>query len=76
MKATVSEKGQVTIPKSLRDRLGIRAGQMLDFEERDGTLVARKAGSADPVAEVYGSLKLGEPIDNFVRRIRGPHARR
>jgi len=49
---------------------------MLDFEERDGTLVARKAGSADPVAEVYGSLKLGEPIDDFVRRIRGPHARR
>src|SRR5450759_5210080 len=36
MKATVSEKGQVTIPKRLRERLGIRAGQMLDFEEPDG----------------------------------------
>jgi len=34
--------------------------------------VARKAGLADPVAEVYGSLKLGEPIDEFVRRVRGP----
>jgi antitoxin PrlF len=76
MKATVSEKGQVTIPKRLRERLGIRAGQMLDFEERKGELVARKAGSADPVAEVYGSLKLGEPIDEFVRRVRGPHPRR
>ena len=76
MKATVSEKGQVTIPKRLRERLGIRAGQTLDFEERDGTLVARKAGPADPVAEVYGSLKLGEPIDDFVRRIRGLRARR
>jgi antitoxin PrlF len=76
MKATVSEKGEVTIPKRLRERLGIRAGQMLDFEERDGILVARKAGSDDPVGEVYGSLKLGEPIDDFVRRIRGPHARR
>jgi len=76
MKATVSEKGQVTIPKRLRERLGIRAGQLLDFEEREGALVARKAGSADPVAEVYGSLNLGEPIDDFVRRIRGPRARR
>jgi antitoxin PrlF len=76
MKATVSEKGQVTIPKRLRERLGIRAGEMLDFEEHDGALVARKAGSSDPVAEVYGTLKLGEPIDEFVRRIRGPHARR
>jgi antitoxin PrlF len=76
MKVTVSEKGQVTIPKRLRERLGIRAGEMLDFEERDGELVARKAGSADPVAEVYGTLKLGEPIDEFVRQIRGPHASR
>src|SRR5450759_5210081 len=49
MKATVSEQGQVTIPKRLRERLGIRARHTLAFEERDGTLVARKAGSADPV---------------------------
>jgi AbrB family looped-hinge helix DNA binding protein len=76
MKATVSEKGQVTIPKRLRERLGIRAGELLDFEEREGELVARKAGSADPVAEVYGSLKLGEPVDAFVRRVRGPNPRR
>jgi antitoxin PrlF len=76
MKATVSEKGQVTIPKRLRERMGIRAGQMLDFEERDGALIGRKAGSTDPVADAYGTLKLGEPIDDFVRRIRGPRARR
>jgi AbrB family looped-hinge helix DNA binding protein len=36
MKSTVSEKGQVTIPKPLREKLGIRAGQVLDFETRDG----------------------------------------
>lgn len=76
MRVTVSEKGQVTIPKRLRERLGIRAGEMLDFEEREGELVARKASSADPVAEVYGILKLGEPIDAFVRRVRGPRPRR
>ncbi len=75
MKATVSEKGQVTIPKRLRERLGIRAGQLLDFEESEGVLVARKAGSADPVGEIYGSLNLGEPVDDFVRRVRGPHPR-
>jgi antitoxin PrlF len=73
MKATVSKKGQITIPKRLRERLGIRAGETLDFEEREGGLVAREAGSADPVAEVYGSLKLCEPIDEFVRRVRGPN---
>jgi hypothetical protein len=30
MNAVVSEKGQVTIPKAIRDRLGIRPGQVLD----------------------------------------------
>ena len=29
MKARVSEKGQVTIPKKLRERLGIRPGEVL-----------------------------------------------
>src|SRR5205823_13428010 len=49
MKSTVSEKGQVTIPKALRDRLGIRAGAVLDFEEEDGRLVAKKVNPVDPV---------------------------
>jgi AbrB family looped-hinge helix DNA binding protein len=43
MKAIVREKGQVTIPKELRDRLGIRTGQTLDFKAEDGKLIAVKA---------------------------------
>ncbi len=72
MKATVSEKGQVTIPKRLRERLGIRPGELLDFEEEAGRLVARKMGSHDAVAEVYGSLKLSGSVDAFVQSLRGP----
>ena len=36
MKALVSEKSQVTIPKSLRVSLDIKPGTQLDFEEKDG----------------------------------------
>ena len=75
MKARVSEKGQVTIPKRLRDRLGIRAGEFLDFDEEKGRLVARKSSSRDAVSEVYGSLSLGEPVDEFIDRLRGPGPR-
>jgi len=32
MAATVTSKGQVTIPKKVRDFLGIRAGSSVDFE--------------------------------------------
>jgi len=71
MKAIVSEKGQVTIPKPLRERLGIRPGEVLDFEEEAGRLIARKATPVDPVDAVYGILQLGEPVDHFVDRIRG-----
>ena len=72
MKATVSQKGQITIPKRIRDRLGIRPGEVLDFDEEGGRLVARKAGGRDRVAELYGSLALDEPVDEFVSRLRGP----
>ena len=72
MKSVVSEKGQVTIPKRLRDRLGIRAGEVLDFEEEEGRLVARKASAVDPVDAVYGVLVLGVSTDEILDQLRGP----
>ncbi|MGH2406736.1 MAG: AbrB/MazE/SpoVT family DNA-binding domain-containing protein [Candidatus Limnocylindrales bacterium] len=71
MKATVSEKGQVTIPKYLRDRLGIRPGQVLDFEEERGRLVARKAVARDRLDEVYGMLRGLGRTDDLIRDLRG-----
>ncbi len=71
MKATVSEKGQVTIPKALRTKLGIRPGAVLDFEADRGRLIARKADASNPVDDVWGTLDLGEPVDDFIERIRG-----
>ncbi len=71
MKSTVSEKGQVTIPKRLRERLGIRAGETLEFEEDDGRLVATKASERDPVSEVYGILQLEGGTDAFLDDLRG-----
>ncbi|MHB8347421.1 MAG: AbrB/MazE/SpoVT family DNA-binding domain-containing protein [Acidiferrobacterales bacterium] len=32
MLATVTDKGQVTVPKALRDKMGIVPGSKLDFE--------------------------------------------
>ena len=72
MKAVVSEKGQVTIPKQVRDRLGIVPGQELDFTEEDGRLVARKVQDRDPVTAVYGILTLPSGSDALVDELRGP----
>jgi len=53
--STLTSKGQVTIPKNVRDRLHLRTGDKLDFRvEEDGTIrvypIARK------VSEVFGLL--------------------
>ena len=71
MKATVSEKGQVTIPSKLRRKLGIEPGAILEFEAERGRLVGRKASARNPVDDVWGTLTLDEPVDTFVERIRG-----
>ncbi|MGZ6258900.1 MAG: AbrB/MazE/SpoVT family DNA-binding domain-containing protein [Candidatus Limnocylindrales bacterium] len=72
MKSVVSEKGQVTIPKAVRDRLGIRPGQVLDFEAEGGRLIASKAQAQDPVDALYGIIKLDRPTDRLIEQLRGP----
>lgn len=71
MKATVAERGQVTIPKALRKKLGIQPGAVLDFHDEQGRLVAVKTSVDDPVARVYGILKLGKKTDALMRELRG-----
>jgi AbrB family looped-hinge helix DNA binding protein len=73
MKATVGERGQVTIPKALRESLGIRPGQRLEFHEEDGRLVATKGVPEDDLmAAAYGILRLPDAVDALLHEMRGP----
>ena len=72
MKSRVTERGQITIPKGLRERLGIRPGQIMEFEAEDGRLVATKADQLDPVSAVYGILGDGGSTDEYIDEVRGP----
>lgn len=71
MKAIVSEKGQITIPKVLRECLGLGPGQVFDFRERKGRLIAEKLPLQDTVSSVYGILRLGRRMDTLMRELRG-----
>ncbi|CAN5679222.1 hypothetical protein BH24CHL8_BH24CHL8_06400 [soil metagenome] len=44
---------------------------MIEFEADRGRLIGRKAGSRDVIDELYGSLKMDEPVDEYIERIRG-----
>lgn len=72
MKTTISEKGQITIPKPLRVRLGLRKGHVLDVREERGRLVMTKRSSQDPFEKYFGILKLGRRTDEIIEELRGP----
>jgi len=71
MKAILSEKGQITIPKPLRERLGLHAGQILEFQEEEGKLIATKSPSSDPVDAVFGILKTKRKTNQIMKVLRG-----
>ena len=72
MKTTVSEKGQITIPKPLRVRLGIRRGQVLEVHEDRGRLVmSKQTAPKDAIDQVYGILKLDRSTDEIIDELRG-----
>jgi len=79
MATTVTSKGQVTIPKEVRELLGITAGSSVTFEvAEDGRVLLRKAGSrgraARPVsrfAKLRGSATAGLSTDEIMALTRG-----
>ena len=51
MATNVTTKGQVTIPKPIRDRMGIRPGNAVEFElTPDGRVVLVKVGGEPRVS--------------------------
>lgn len=52
MSTTMTVKGQVTIPKHLRDHLGLRAGDQVDFVfAEDGSVRLQPNGAKKPRAK-------------------------
>jgi len=72
MKTRVSERGQVTIPKKIRKRLGIRPGQVLEVDEERGRVVMSKIVQEDVFERLTGILKLDKTTDELIDEMRGP----
>lgn len=77
----VTEKGQVTIPKAIRDRLGIGPGSEVDFVERESAVILEKRDAphdpdmsfeewADSVAGTFDTM--GMDGKAYVDWLRGP----
>ncbi|NMB24626.1 MAG: AbrB/MazE/SpoVT family DNA-binding domain-containing protein [Firmicutes bacterium] len=72
-RARVTSKGQVTIPKDVRDKLGLRQGDELVFRETSEGYVIQKEILVSPFDKYVGKLGhlQGEDVDDLVREMRG-----
>ena len=74
MTSTISAKGQITVPKAVRNKLGLRPGARVEFELTAEGVLLRKGqrGGVRAVDRVLGILKREAPTDSLVDDMRGP----
>ena len=70
----ITEKGQVTIPKPIRERYGLYPGTEIRFVERERRVVVEKAQATDAWQRYRGFLKLRRRTDEVMRLLRGSHS--
>lgn len=76
VRATVTSKGQITLPKSVRDHLGLRPGDGVVFRVEGGRAVLAKTPD---LLELAGAVdvpagKRGTPWDEVRRKTRHDRA--
>ena len=68
----VSERGQVTIPKILRDRFGIYKNVEIEMlPTKEGILIQKRSRKRHPVDSVYGILNRPSDTDTYIEKVRG-----
>jgi AbrB family looped-hinge helix DNA binding protein len=75
MKATLTSKGQITLPVAIRRRLGLQAGDVLEFDESVPYIKANKPFSREQMRSVVGRGKdrsPARPSSEWVEELRGP----
>ena len=68
----ISERGQITIPKSLRERFGMTHNVEVEITPTDrGLLIEKRTTEEHPVERIYGILGQGGNSDDYIEEIRG-----
>jgi antitoxin PrlF len=76
--STVTSKGQITLPKVIRDRLGVRPGDRVVFLEREDGEIVVEAATVD-LRELRGCLptsRSGVTVEDMNRAVRRGGTRR
>lgn len=72
--ATLTSKGQITIPQEIRERLGVEKGDKIEFVTEGGVTYIRPARDQLNPFEAYvgalGAFDDVEAVNNWVRELR------
>jgi AbrB family looped-hinge helix DNA binding protein len=74
MKATITSKGQVTIPHRVRRKLNLKPGDVLDFDETSPFVLARPAFDEKKMRFALGCLqgRMDKTSAEWLEEARGP----
>ena len=77
MKATITSKGQITIPKAIRERLNLHPGDVLEFDEDAPVLTARKGIPPEAFEKARRLMEKDHPyndmtVEEIMDDLRGP----
>ena len=68
----ISERGQITIPKRFRDRLGMNKDVEVEITPTEhGLLIQKRAAAQHPVERISGILDDPFDVDQYIEEIRG-----
>ena len=68
----ISTRGQVTIPKALRDAFGMKPNvDVMITPAQDGLLIQKRTAAKHPVDRIYGILAGGGRTNDYIEKIRG-----
>ncbi|MBX3711554.1 MAG: AbrB/MazE/SpoVT family DNA-binding domain-containing protein [Lysobacter sp.] len=72
MEATVAERGQITLPKAVRDALGLTKGSVLKVELEGSRIILRKSVD-DAISRARGRFRLDgfATTDEAMQAVRG-----
>jgi AbrB family looped-hinge helix DNA binding protein len=70
--AKMTSKGQITLPKPVRQKLGLKTGDRIGFVEEKGVFLVRRPLKKSALDKWVGKLKgKGTPVDQIIEELRG-----
>lgn len=68
----ISERGQITIPKPLRNQFGLSKNVEIELvSTKEGILIQKRSFNKHPVDSVYGILENLSDTDTYIEKVRG-----